>query len=163
MYGAQGNLRNLKRGIKNAFFMKVFNKTKNHTLAENVFVAETFKAKSTGLADYTLPRAMYFEARWGACPVPRDEHANMGGKIKHLLRNVFHPMIDFPLLWCGVHTFGMHFPIDVAVLDENGVVRVVRKNMPPGHFFFWNPRWRRILELPAGSGAEKGDELELIE
>lgn len=63
----------------------------------------------------------------------------------------------------GVHTFGMRFPIDVVLLDQKGRVRAIKKNMPPGRFFFWNPRWKRVLELPAGSGAEKGDELELTE
>lgn len=143
--------------------MRIFNKTKNYLVTDDVVIANTLEEKSAGLTKYTSPRAMYFEARWGACPVPRAEHKTAGGKIKHFLRNIVHPIIDFPLFWCGVHTFGMKFSIDVVVLDKDGIVRAIKKNMPPGRFFFWNPRWKRVLELPAGSGVEKEDKLELIE
>lgn len=107
--------------------MRVFNKTKNRTIAEEAIIAGTLEEKSAGLTKYAFPRAMYFETRFGA------------------------------------HTFGMRFPIDVAVLDGKGVVRALKKNMAAGRFFFWNPLWKRVLELPAGSGVEIGDELELTE
>ena len=143
--------------------MKIFNKTKNRIIAEDVLVSKTFEEKTVGLTKYTSPRAMYFEMRWGTCPVPSTEHKDIGGKLKHILRNVLHPIVDFPLLWCGVHTFGMQFSIDIAVLDEKGIVRALKKNIPPRHFFFWNSRWKRVLELPAGSEIDVGDELEFAE
>ncbi len=142
--------------------MKVFNKTKNCVVVEEVEVAWTFKEKSEGLLKYEMPHAMYFETRWGTCPVPYVEHKIFGEKMKHVFRNIIHPVIDFSLFWCGVHTFGMKFPIDVLVLDESGMVKKIRKNMKPGKFFFWNPKHRRILELPVGSEVEEGDVVDLI-
>jgi len=142
--------------------MRVFNKTKNRVVAEDAAIARTLEEKSTGLTKYETPHAMYFETRWGACPVPIDEHGSFRGKVGHALRNIFHPLVDFPLFWCGVHTFGMRFPIDVVVLDGRGIVRALKKNMPPKRFFFWSPLWKRILELPSGSAIEIGDELKLV-
>ncbi len=51
----------------------------------------------------------------------------------------------------GIHTKGMQFPIDCAILDEWKVVRVVRRNLVPGRFFFWNPLYRHVIELPSGT------------
>ena len=51
----------------------------------------------------------------------------------------------------GIHTVGMQFPIDCAVLDEAMVVRAVRHNLTPGNFFFWNPLFRHVIELPSGA------------
>lgn len=51
----------------------------------------------------------------------------------------------------GVHTQGMRFPIDCAILDERKIVRVVRHNLAPGKFFFWNPLYRHVIELPPGT------------
>ena len=143
--------------------MKVFNKTKNCVVAESVEIARTFKEKSEGLLKYETPHTMYFETRWGACPVPYAEHKTFAEKLKHILRNAIRPVVDFPLLWCGVHTCGMKFPIDVIVLGERNVVRKIKKNMKPGRFFFWNPKYKKILELPAGSEIKIGDELDLAE
>ena len=51
----------------------------------------------------------------------------------------------------GVHTFGMRFPIDVAVLD--GAWKVIGINHALGPFrmtrFYW--RAAAVLELPAGT------------
>jgi uncharacterized membrane protein (UPF0127 family) len=106
--------------------MKVFNKTKNKIIAEDVVVAKSFKEKSEGLLKYEIPHAMYFETRW------------------------------------GIHIFGMKFPIDVAILDKNGIVKKVRRNMKPGAFLFWNPKWKRVLELPIESDVEEGNVLEIV-
>lgn len=51
----------------------------------------------------------------------------------------------------GVHTFGMTHPIDVAVLNGENRVITVKKNLRPRRFFLWNPKHRKILELPDGS------------
>ena len=66
----------------------------------------------------------------------------------------------------GIHTFGMQFPIDVLICDDALRVKVVRCNMKHCSFFFWNPKYSLVFELPVGalkeSGTEKGDQLEII-
>jgi len=66
----------------------------------------------------------------------------------------------FETRW-GIHTCGMKFPIDVVVLNDKSVVKKVKRNMESGKFFFWNPLYKKILELPIGSGIEDGDILEI--
>lgn len=59
----------------------------------------------------------------------------------------------FPVLFYtrfGIHTFGMKFPIDVIVLDKENCVVKMSQNLKPGSVFFWNPKYNRVLELPAG-------------
>ncbi len=63
----------------------------------------------------------------------------------------------------GVHTFGMKYPIDVAVCDEGGVVRAVRNGMAPNRIFFWNPKYARVFEFPSESGVERGDILRMTD
>ncbi len=50
----------------------------------------------------------------------------------------------------GVHTWGMRFPIDVAVLDNDWKVMAMRDCMGPFRMtrLFW--RAAAVLELPAG-------------
>ena len=50
----------------------------------------------------------------------------------------------------GVHTWGMQFPIDIAVLDGNWNVMAMRSNMRPFRAtrLFWKAA--AVLELPAG-------------
>lgn len=143
--------------------MKVFNKTKKCFLPHTIEVAKTFKEKSDGLLKYETPHAMYFEMWWGVCPVQYTEHKVFGEKIKHIFRNIIRPIIDFSLFWSGIHTFGMKFPIDVVVLDDNTTVKRIKRDMKPGRFFFWSPKYKKILELPVGSGVEIGDVLDLVE
>ena len=59
----------------------------------------------------------------------------------------------------GVHTWGMRFTIDVAALDEEGIVIDCVANLKP-----WRIRLPRrgtagVLELPAGRLAESGTAL----
>jgi uncharacterized membrane protein (UPF0127 family) len=67
----------------------------------------------------------------------------------------------------GIHTVGMHFAIDCAVCDGEGIVRAIARALPPGKFFFWNPRHKFVYELPSGTlvrtGTEPGDRLEMQE
>lgn len=51
----------------------------------------------------------------------------------------------------GIHTGGMHFSIDCAVLDADFKVCVMRHDIQPGKFFFWNPKLNNVVELPAGT------------
>lgn len=50
----------------------------------------------------------------------------------------------------GVHTWGMKFPIDIAVLDGEWKVIAIRRNMRPFRItgLFWNAA--AVLELPSG-------------
>lgn len=65
----------------------------------------------------------------------------------------------------GIHTVGMPFAIDCAVCDAEGIVRASVRALPPGKFFFWNPRYAYVYELPSGTlartGTEPGDRLEM--
>ncbi len=64
------------------------------------------------------------------------------------LLNSSHPKpLYFQTRW-GIHTFGMQYPIDVVVLDNNFIVKKLKKNMVPNRLFFWPPRFKNILELP---------------
>lgn len=106
--------------------MKVFNKTKDALVSDDVLVLKTFREKSNGMRIFKEPRAVYFETRW------------------------------------GVHTLGMKFPIDVVVLDEGGVVRAIKRDIKPNRCFFWNPKHRRVLELPTGCLIELFDQSEIF-
>ena len=50
----------------------------------------------------------------------------------------------------GVHTWGMQFPIDIAVLDNDWNVMALRKTMGPFRVtrMFWKAA--AVLELPSG-------------
>ena len=50
----------------------------------------------------------------------------------------------------GIHTVGLRFPIDVAVLDSDFRVVKITQNMKPNRVFFWMPVYNHVLELPAG-------------
>lgn len=54
----------------------------------------------------------------------------------------------------GIHTFGLKFPIDVLVLDNDRVVNIKEK-LPPNRFFIWNPKYNNVIELPQGFIADK--------
>jgi uncharacterized membrane protein (UPF0127 family) len=58
----------------------------------------------------------------------------------------------------SVHTFGVRYPIDVALLDRSGVVlRVVR--MAPRRVLLPRPRVRHVLEVPVGAAPRIGARL----
>jgi hypothetical protein len=50
----------------------------------------------------------------------------------------------------GIHTFGVKFPIDVLILDSQSKVVKMRRELKPNRFFFWPPRFEKVIELPAG-------------
>jgi hypothetical protein len=58
--------------------------------------------------------------------------------------------VYFKTHW-GIHTFGMKFPIDVIIADRNFRVRKIKKSLGEKKFFFWNPLWGNVFELPEGS------------
>lgn len=62
--------------------------------------------------------------------------------------------ITFRTRW-GIHTFGMKTPIDVLILDDNYCVVHLTKRLPANRFFFWNPGYSVVVELPAGDITRK--------
>jgi uncharacterized membrane protein (UPF0127 family) len=64
-----------------------------------------------------------------------------------------HPLL-LKTRW-GIHTFGMKYPIDIVVLDKENKVVKIKEKLQPNHFFVWNPKYNRILELPKGFVGEK--------
>ncbi len=48
----------------------------------------------------------------------------------------------------GIHTFFMRFPIDVIILDRHQTIVAMKENLKPWHFFFWNPKFDTVIELP---------------
>jgi len=51
----------------------------------------------------------------------------------------------------GVHTFGMKFPIDVIVLDNNNYVIAVSNSLAPNRMTPLYMRAASVIELPAGT------------
>lgn len=65
----------------------------------------------------------------------------------------------------GIHTFGVKFPIDCLILDKNKKVVSRKENLRPFSFYFWNPIYDLVIELPAGtisdSKTQIGDQIKL--
>ena len=59
------------------------------------------------------------------------------GKIKGLLGEKTPQAIVFNTRF-GIHTFFLHFPIDVVILNKNGRIVTLRKGLKPNRIFFWN-------------------------
>ena len=51
----------------------------------------------------------------------------------------------------GIHTFGVRFPIDILVLDKGDSVVSVKESLAPFRIFVWNPKFSKVIELPAGT------------
>lgn len=51
----------------------------------------------------------------------------------------------------GIHTFFLKFPIDVAILNKNNKVMLIKKSIKPRRFFFWNPKYDMVVEMPDGT------------
>lgn len=51
----------------------------------------------------------------------------------------------------GIHTFFLSKPIDVLILDSQERVVVFKESLFPNRIFLWNPRYKIVLELPAGT------------
>ncbi|MGC9603549.1 MAG: DUF192 domain-containing protein [Minisyncoccia bacterium] len=72
--------------------------------------------------------------------------------------------IFFKTRW-GIHTFGVKFPIDCVITDNNFEIKGLEENLKPNRFFFWQPKYKNVLELPAGTisktGTRVGDILEM--
>jgi uncharacterized protein len=60
----------------------------------------------------------------------------------------------------SIHTFGMHFPIAVVLLDREFVVRSVRP-FRPGRFLLPRLGTRHVLECAPGVDLHPGDRLRI--
>lgn len=56
----------------------------------------------------------------------------------------------------AVHMYGMTYSLDVALLDADGEVVALYRELVPGARTRWHGAARRALELPAGTLAETG-------
>ncbi|MDD5130717.1 MAG: DUF192 domain-containing protein [Candidatus Omnitrophica bacterium] len=90
-------------------------------------------------------------------------------RIKGLLgQKVFLPGQGIVICPCNsVHTFFMHFAIDVLFVDSNYRVIKVFSNLAPNRItgIYW--RSKRVIELPAGtlalSNTQNKDQLQFLE
>ncbi|MGA2911321.1 MAG: DUF192 domain-containing protein [Candidatus Levyibacteriota bacterium] len=71
------------------------------------------------------------------------------GKMKGLLGENEAKTLVFETRF-GIHTFFLKFPIDLLVLDDNGVVKLAR-TVKPNRIVFWNIRFKTVIELPLGT------------
>ncbi len=55
----------------------------------------------------------------------------------------------------GIHTFGLRFPIDVLILDNLNRVMLIRRSLKPNRIFVWNPKFKKVIELPSGEIEKK--------
>jgi uncharacterized protein len=66
---------------------------------------------------------------------------------------------------CGVHTFGMRFPIDVAYLDDHKVIVHLEHGLKPWRVAAFRLNARSILELPEttldSTGTSVGDQIKI--
>ena len=55
----------------------------------------------------------------------------------------------------GIHTFGLKFPIDILILNNNNKVVSIKENLKPNKIFLWNPIYEKVVELPRGTIEKK--------
>lgn len=51
----------------------------------------------------------------------------------------------------GIHTFFLKSPIDIILLDGRNKVIKMSENLPPYKFFFYNPKYSKVIEMPQNS------------
>jgi hypothetical protein len=51
----------------------------------------------------------------------------------------------------GIHTFGVKFPIDALILNNENKVVSLKEGLKPNRMFLWNPMHEKVIELPAGT------------
>lgn len=66
------------------------------------------------------------------------------------LINPNNPRVMFFETRFGIHTFFLKKPIDVLVLDNNYIVKIVKTSLAPWRLYFYPPKYRYVLELPVG-------------
>ena len=79
-------------------------------------------------------------------------------RIKEKVQGLIGKNKPFPIMLVtrfGIHTFGLKFPIDVLILNNENKVVSIKEGMKPRRVFLWNPYHKKVLELPAGTIKEK--------
>jgi uncharacterized membrane protein (UPF0127 family) len=71
------------------------------------------------------------------------------GKVKGLLGKTKPETIVFETRF-GIHTFFLKFPIDLLVLNNKRCV-VLARSVKPNRMIIWNPLYKIVIELPAGT------------
>jgi len=91
------------------------------------------------------------------------------GTKRERLEGLLHAKKAFPVLLktrFGIHTFGLRFPIDVLILDNNSRVVRICCSLKPNRIFLWPPVFDTVVELPTGAAKKKrikpGDTIKLI-
>lgn len=88
-----------------------------------------------------------------------------GGLLRRRAMDCMEGIYLTPCEW--IHTFGMHFPIDVAFLSSTGKILAVHHSLKPNRFSKIVLRADGVLELSAGrlcaTATEVGDSIRLIE
>ena len=59
----------------------------------------------------------------------------------------------------GIHTLFLKNPIDIIVLNNQNIVKKTA-TLNPNKFFFYNPFYSRVLELPSGTIKKSKIEIE---
>ena len=50
----------------------------------------------------------------------------------------------------GIHTFGLKFPIDVLIINNQNQAVKIKRSLKANSIFLWNPRYSKVLELTDG-------------
>jgi len=48
----------------------------------------------------------------------------------------------------GIHSFFVFYALTILICDEKWKVVKIRKKLRPFSLFFWNPKFKRAIELP---------------
>jgi uncharacterized protein len=78
----------------------------------------------------------------------------IAGNLKEKIRGLIAKEKPFALMIrtrFGIHTFGVRFPIDVLILDNENKIMSIRENLKPNKIFLWNPKYEKVIELPQGT------------
>lgn len=75
---------------------------------------------------------------------------SLGNKSKGLIGKNKSETLIFTTRF-GIHTFGLKFPIDVLVLNNEQKIVAVKENLKPNRVFIWNPKYNLVIELKNGA------------
>jgi len=82
--------------------------------------------------------------------IAKEYSAKRGfGKLRGLLGKNKAETIVFQTRF-GIHTFFLRLPLDLLILDDNGVAKLCR-TVKPNRITVWNIRFKTVIELPSGT------------
>jgi len=128
------------------------NLTKNTIIATDLKECVSFKDRNLGLLDQQNPRSLLFKTRFGIHTFGLSEpidvlvlsHVELLG-AKHLVSRFFASVTALRMTGMGIR----HPELSVRVKDLKA--EVVKANLKPNRFFFWNPIFDTVIELPNGA------------